>query len=78
LLGDATRLRRLQPLAVPIAATTLLRHGCNCAQGVLLSRPVAADAMEQLLSTRRIPLPFSATDVLNVTEVKLAARPAAS
>jgi diguanylate cyclase (GGDEF)-like protein len=62
----------------PIAATTLLRNGCNCAQGVLLARPVTADAMEQLLSTRRIPLPFNATDVRNATEVKLASQPAAS
>jgi len=46
----------------PIAATTLLRHGCNRAQGFLLSRPVTGDAMEALFSKRRIPLPFSATD----------------
>jgi diguanylate cyclase len=44
----------------PIAATTLLRHGCNRAQGFLLSSPVASDAMESLLSGRRIPLPFTA------------------
>jgi diguanylate cyclase len=46
----------------PIAATTLLRHGCNRAQGFLLSHPVTGDAMESLLSTRRVPLPFSATE----------------
>ncbi len=46
----------------PIAAMTLLRHGCNRAQGLLLSRPVAGDAMGSLLSTRQIPLPFNATD----------------
>jgi hypothetical protein len=46
----------------PIAATTLLRHGCNPAQGFLLSHPVTGDAMESLLSTRRVPLPFSATE----------------
>ncbi len=46
----------------PIAAATLLRHGCNRAQGYLLSRPVTEDAMESLLSACRIPLPFSATD----------------
>lgn len=45
----------------PIAAMTLLRHGCNRAQGLLLSRPVAGDAMGSLLSTRQIPLPFNAT-----------------
>jgi len=46
----------------PIAAATLLRHGCNRAQGYLLSRPVTADAMESLLSRRRMALPFDATD----------------
>lgn len=45
----------------PSAAMTLLRHGCYRAQGFLLSRPVAGDAMESLLSTRQIPLPFNAT-----------------
>jgi diguanylate cyclase len=46
----------------PIAARTLLRHGCNRAQGHLLSGPVTDDAMESLFSRRRIPLPFAATD----------------
>jgi len=46
----------------PIAAETLLRHGCNRAQGFLLSRPVTGDAMESLLSTRQIHLPFNATN----------------
>ncbi len=45
------------------AALTLLRHGCHRAQGFLLSRPVAGDAMEALLAQRRIPLPFSAAPV---------------
>jgi diguanylate cyclase (GGDEF)-like protein len=45
------------------AALTLLRHGCHRAQGFLLSRPVAGDAMEALLAQRRIPLPFSAAAV---------------
>jgi diguanylate cyclase (GGDEF)-like protein len=45
-----------------IAATTLLRHGCNRAQGFLLSRPVTGDVMELLLSRRRIPLPFNPSD----------------
>ena len=34
------------------AAMTLLRHGCHRAQGFLLSRPVAGDAMESLLAER--------------------------
>jgi EAL domain-containing protein (putative c-di-GMP-specific phosphodiesterase class I) len=45
------------------AALTLLRHGCHRAQGFLLSRPVAGDAMEALLAQRRIPVQFSATPV---------------
>ncbi|MGZ8802411.1 MAG: putative bifunctional diguanylate cyclase/phosphodiesterase, partial [Mycobacterium sp.] len=42
------------------AALTLLRHGCHRAQGFLLSRPIAAAAMESLLVKGRIPLRFSA------------------
>ena len=45
------------------AALTLLRHGCYRAQGFLLSRPVASEAMESLLAQRRIPVQFSATPV---------------
>ena len=45
------------------AALTLLRHGCFRAQGFLLSRPVAGDAMESLLAQRRIPVPFSVAQV---------------
>ena len=43
------------------AAMTLLRHGCHRAQGFLLSRPIAGEAMESLLATGRIPVHFSAT-----------------
>ena len=46
----------------PIAAMTLLQHGCSRAQGLLLSRPVTGNAMGSLLSARQIPLPFNATD----------------
>ncbi|MBV8927822.1 MAG: EAL domain-containing protein [Mycobacteriaceae bacterium] len=42
------------------AARTLLHHGCFRAQGFLLSRPVTAAAMAELLSHGRIALPFSA------------------
>jgi diguanylate cyclase (GGDEF)-like protein len=42
------------------AAMTLLRHGCYRAQGFLLSRPIAGDAMESLLAKGRIPMDFSA------------------
>jgi diguanylate cyclase (GGDEF)-like protein len=44
------------------AAATLLRHGCNRAQGPLLSSPVCSDVMESLLSRRRIPLPHKVID----------------
>ncbi|GAB3237503.1 putative bifunctional diguanylate cyclase/phosphodiesterase [Mycolicibacterium hippocampi] len=40
------------------AALTLLRHGCHRAQGFLLSRPIAAAAMESLLAKGRIPIHF--------------------
>ena len=46
------------------AAITLLQHGCYRAQGFLLSRPIASGAMEALLSKRRIPLHFAATQSL--------------
>jgi diguanylate cyclase (GGDEF)-like protein len=46
------------------AALTLLRHGCYRAQGFLLSRPVAGDAMEALLARGRIPVDFSAAQRL--------------
>ena len=42
------------------AALTLLRHGCHRAQGFLLSRPLPGDAMEALLSSRWMPMPFLA------------------
>jgi len=45
----------------PVAAMTLLQHGCSRAQGSLLSRPVTGDAMGSLLSARQISLPFDAT-----------------
>jgi EAL domain-containing protein (putative c-di-GMP-specific phosphodiesterase class I) len=43
------------------AAMTLLENGCHRAQGFLLSRPVAGDAMESLLAKGRIAVNFSAT-----------------
>lgn len=41
------------------AALTLLRHGCHRAQGFLLSRPIAGDAMESLFAQGRIPVSFA-------------------
>ena len=42
----------------PAAAMTLMQHGCHRAQGFLFSRPIPGDDMENLLSTRWIPMPF--------------------
>src|SRR5271156_2584389 len=46
----------------PAAAQTLIEHGCHRAQGFLFSRPVAGDAMESLLSRRRVPMTCFAND----------------
>jgi diguanylate cyclase (GGDEF)-like protein len=42
------------------AALTLLRHGCQRAQGFLLSRPIVGTEMEALLAKGRISVDFSA------------------
>jgi EAL domain-containing protein (putative c-di-GMP-specific phosphodiesterase class I) len=44
----------------PSAALALMRHGCRRAQGYLFSRPIAGNAMESLLSSRNLPMPFLA------------------
>jgi diguanylate cyclase len=44
------------------AVQTLIEHGCHRAQGFLFSRPVAGDAMESLLSERRVPMTCIADD----------------
>jgi diguanylate cyclase (GGDEF)-like protein len=44
----------------PAAALTLMQHGCHRAQGYLFSRPIAGNAMESLLSSRWMPMPFLA------------------
>jgi diguanylate cyclase len=46
----------------PAAAMTLIEHGCHRAQGFLFSRPVAGDAMESLLSGRRLRMTGFAND----------------
>lgn len=51
-----------QGVETSVAAATLLVHGCNRAQGPLLSSPVCSDVMESLLSRRRIPLPHKVID----------------
>jgi diguanylate cyclase len=42
------------------AALTLMQHGCHRAQGFLFSRPIPSSAMESLLISRWIPMPFLA------------------
>jgi EAL domain-containing protein (putative c-di-GMP-specific phosphodiesterase class I) len=44
----------------PSAALTLMQHGCHRAQGFLFSRPIPSSAMETLLSSRWISMPFLA------------------
>ena len=51
----------------PVAATTLMRHGCHRAQGFLLSRSVTGHAMESLLSTRWLPTPFLTDDAARLS-----------
>ncbi len=42
----------------PAAALALMQHGCRRAQGYLFSRPIGGNAMESLLSSRWMPMPF--------------------
>jgi len=44
----------------PAAALALMQHGCHRAQGYLFSRPIAGGAMESLLASRWMPMPFLA------------------
>ena len=44
----------------PSAALTLMQNGCHRAQGFLFSRPIPSSAMESLLSSRWISMPFLA------------------
>jgi diguanylate cyclase (GGDEF)-like protein len=61
-LADAFGLQLVaEGVETEAAALTLLRHGCYRAQGFLLSRPIASDAMESLLAKGRVPVAFSAT-----------------
>ena len=46
----------------PAAAMTLIELGCHRAQGFLFSRPVAGEAMESLLSGRRLRMSGLAND----------------
>jgi diguanylate cyclase (GGDEF)-like protein len=54
----------------PAAAHTLIEHGCHRAQGFLFSRPVPGDAMESLLSRRRVPMTcFANAEALSVDAI---------
>ena len=44
----------------PAAALALMQYGCRRAQGYLFSRPIAGNAMETLLSSGGMPMPFLA------------------
>ena len=60
-LADAFNLQLVaEGVETPTAALALMEHGCRRAQGYLLSRPIAGDAMEALLSSRWMPMPFLA------------------
>ncbi len=60
-LADAFNIQLVaEGVETPTAALTLMQHGCHRAQGYLLSRPLANNAMESLLSQRWLPMPFLA------------------
>jgi diguanylate cyclase len=60
-LADAFGLQLVaEGVETPAAALALMQHGCHRAQGYLFSRPIAGDAMETLLSSRYLPMPFLA------------------
>jgi EAL domain-containing protein (putative c-di-GMP-specific phosphodiesterase class I) len=60
-LADAFDLQLVaEGVETPAAALALMQHGCRRAQGYLLSGPIVGDAMEALLSSRWMPMPFLA------------------
>jgi len=60
-LGEAFGLQVVaEGVETPAAALTLMRHGCQRAQGYLLSRPLPTNATESLLSAASMPMPFLA------------------
>lgn len=60
-LAEAFNLQLVaEGVETPAAALTLMQNGCHRAQGYLLSRPIPGNAMESLLSTRWLPMPFLA------------------
>jgi EAL domain-containing protein (putative c-di-GMP-specific phosphodiesterase class I) len=58
-LADAFDLELIaEGVETPAAAKALMHHGCRRAQGYLFSRPITGDAMELLLASRGMPMPF--------------------
>jgi diguanylate cyclase (GGDEF)-like protein len=60
-LAEAFNLQLVaEGLETAAAALALMQHGCHRAQGFLLSRPIPSNAMESLLSSRWMSMPFLA------------------
>ena len=62
-LADAFGLQLVaEGVETPAAALALMQHGCRRAQGYLFSRPITGSAMETLLSSRWMAMPFLADE----------------
>jgi diguanylate cyclase (GGDEF)-like protein len=60
-LAEAFNLQLVaEGVETPAAALALMRNGCHRAQGYLFSRPIEGSAMESLLTSRYLPMPFLA------------------
>jgi diguanylate cyclase len=58
-LAEAFNLQLVaEGVETPAAALALMQHGCRRAQGYLFSRPITGGAMEALLASRGMPMPF--------------------
>jgi diguanylate cyclase len=79
-LAEAFKLQLIaEGVETPAAALTLMQHGCHRAQGYLLSRPIAGHAMESLLSSRWLPMPFLAdSEAISCGASLLRPKPAAA
>jgi diguanylate cyclase len=79
-LADAFNLQLVaEGVETPAAALALMQHGCHRAQGYLLSRPIASSAMESLLTSRYLPMPFLAdSEAISCGASLLRPKPAAA
>jgi diguanylate cyclase len=60
-LAEAFNLQLVaEGVETPAAALALMRNGCHRAQGYLFARPIEGNAMESLLTSRYLPMPFLA------------------